>query len=274
MCAVRMRVRFNTRGASSDGVTASPARVPRLVGARAMEGLSDLQPGAGNERFTSDVLALKDMSPASLRVIEARASEIAAVLVSPLQGLNPGSPPPATWCCSTRRCARPTTRSPTTRRGCTRCARSPRASACRSCSTRRASRRRVSRARARARRLLPTTTDARPTRSLILPPPSLPPARARPGVHGLPHGAQRRAAVLRRAGRLRRVRQDARRRAAARRRLRQARAHAPLRRVAPAARRVRHRHVLGRAHHGRHGRRVPRLARAAGDHDRAALPRA
>jgi len=54
-----------------------------------------MQPGAGNERFTSDVLSVKDMSPASMRLIKARASEIAAVLVSPLQGLNPNKPPPS-----------------------------------------------------------------------------------------------------------------------------------------------------------------------------------
>jgi glutamate-1-semialdehyde 2,1-aminomutase len=35
------------------------------------------------------------MNPASLAMIKARASEIAAVLISPLQGLNPGKPPPS-----------------------------------------------------------------------------------------------------------------------------------------------------------------------------------
>mmetsp|Transcript_29245 Transcript_29245/g.78503 ORF Transcript_29245/g.78503 Transcript_29245/m.78503 type:complete len:419 (+) Transcript_29245:355-1611(+) len=54
-----------------------------------------MQPGPGNERFTSDVLAVKDMSEASMAMIKARASEIAAVLISPLQGLNPGKPPPS-----------------------------------------------------------------------------------------------------------------------------------------------------------------------------------
>ena len=104
-----------------------------------------MQPGAGNERFTSDVLSVKDMNPASLAMIkvhtrvhtdthtgiqtqtrtharahahphtltrtrtrtrtctrtrtrtstQARASEIAAILISPLQGLNPGKPPPS-----------------------------------------------------------------------------------------------------------------------------------------------------------------------------------
>jgi len=54
-----------------------------------------MQPGPGNERFTSDVLAIKDMNEASMAMIKARASEIAAVLISPLQGLNPGKPPPS-----------------------------------------------------------------------------------------------------------------------------------------------------------------------------------
>ena len=35
------------------------------------------------------------MSPAALKCIAARADEIACVCVSPLQGLNPGSPPPS-----------------------------------------------------------------------------------------------------------------------------------------------------------------------------------
>jgi len=54
-----------------------------------------MQPGAGNERFTSDLLSVKDMNRNSMNMIKARASEIAAVLVSPLQGLNPGKPPPS-----------------------------------------------------------------------------------------------------------------------------------------------------------------------------------
>jgi glutamate-1-semialdehyde aminotransferase len=41
------------------------------------------------------VLTLKDLNPAALTLIKARAHEIAAVLVSPLQGLNPGSAPPS-----------------------------------------------------------------------------------------------------------------------------------------------------------------------------------
>lgn len=53
-----------------------------------------VQPGPGNERAVTDVLTLNDMSPKSLAVIKARASEIACVLVNPLQGFNPNLPPP------------------------------------------------------------------------------------------------------------------------------------------------------------------------------------
>ncbi|KAJ8603348.1 hypothetical protein CTAYLR_004266 [Chrysophaeum taylorii] len=83
MCAIRL-ARFNTRR-------------PLIVQfAGAYHGWWDgVQPGPGSERANSDVLYLKDMKEASLRVIRARASEIAAVLVSPLQGLNPGKPPPS-----------------------------------------------------------------------------------------------------------------------------------------------------------------------------------
>lgn len=83
MCCIRL-CRFNTR------------RKLVVQFAGAYHGWWDgVQPGPGSERSNSDVLYLKDMSPASLRVIKARASEIAAVLVSPLQGLNPGKPPPS-----------------------------------------------------------------------------------------------------------------------------------------------------------------------------------
>ena len=83
MAAVRL-ARFNTR------------RKLVVTFGGAYHGWWDgMQPGAGNERFTSDVLSIKDMSPASMRLIRARASEIAAVLVSPLQGLNPNKPPPS-----------------------------------------------------------------------------------------------------------------------------------------------------------------------------------
>ena len=40
------------------------------------------------------MLCLKDMSAASLAAIKARASEVACVIVNPLQGFNPNSPPP------------------------------------------------------------------------------------------------------------------------------------------------------------------------------------
>ena len=41
------------------------------------------------------MLYLKDMHPTALKCIAARSDEIACVCVSPLQGLNPGSPPPS-----------------------------------------------------------------------------------------------------------------------------------------------------------------------------------
>lgn len=83
MAAVRL-ARFNTQ------------RKLVVTFAGAYHGWWDgMQPGAGNERFTQDVLSVKDMSPASLEMIKLRASEIAAVLISPLQGLNPGKPPPS-----------------------------------------------------------------------------------------------------------------------------------------------------------------------------------
>ncbi|CAK9108581.1 Mycosubtilin synthase subunit A [Includes: Glutamate-1-semialdehyde aminotransferase (GSA-AT) [Durusdinium trenchii] len=54
-----------------------------------------MQPVAGNERLPSDVLCLKDMSNLSLKVIEARSSEIAAVLVNPLQCFHLNQSPPS-----------------------------------------------------------------------------------------------------------------------------------------------------------------------------------
>ncbi|KAH8098575.1 N2-acetyl-L-ornithine:2-oxoglutarate 5-aminotransferase [Aureococcus anophagefferens] len=83
MCAVRL-CRFNT------------GRKLIVQFAGAYHGWWDgVQPGPGSERANSDVLYLNDMSPAALRCIAARADEIACVCVSPLQGLNPGSPPPS-----------------------------------------------------------------------------------------------------------------------------------------------------------------------------------
>jgi glutamate-1-semialdehyde 2,1-aminomutase len=51
-------------------------------------------PGLGSERSLDDCLTLKDLSPASLKVIERRAHEIAAVLVNPVQSFHPNAPPP------------------------------------------------------------------------------------------------------------------------------------------------------------------------------------
>ncbi|KAJ1622466.1 pyridoxal phosphate-dependent transferase [Pavlovales sp. CCMP2436] len=83
MCAVRL-CRFNTR------------RPLIVTFAGAYHGWWDgVQPGPGNERPVVDVLCLKDMAPASLALIKLRASEIACVLVSPLQGLNPNNSPPS-----------------------------------------------------------------------------------------------------------------------------------------------------------------------------------
>lgn len=83
MCAVRL-ARFNTR------------RPLAVQFSGAYHGWWDgVQPGPGSERATPDVLNLKDMNPASLAVIRARATDIACVLVSPLQGLNPNNSPPS-----------------------------------------------------------------------------------------------------------------------------------------------------------------------------------
>lgn len=83
MCAVRL-CRFNTRR----------KLVVQFIGA--YHGWWDgVQTGPGSERPVPDVLTLKDLSPHALKVIRARSHEIAAVLISPLQGLNPGSAPPS-----------------------------------------------------------------------------------------------------------------------------------------------------------------------------------
>jgi glutamate-1-semialdehyde 2,1-aminomutase len=82
MCAVRL-ASFNTQ------------RRLTVVFNGAYHGWWDgVQPGPGNERAHTDILNLKDMSPAALRVIQARAHEIACVLVNPVQGFNPNTPPP------------------------------------------------------------------------------------------------------------------------------------------------------------------------------------
>eukprot|EP00929_Paragymnodinium_shiwhaense_P044350 TRINITY_DN22753_c0_g1_i1.p1 TRINITY_DN22753_c0_g1~~TRINITY_DN22753_c0_g1_i1.p1 ORF type:complete len:598 (-),score=167.36 TRINITY_DN22753_c0_g1_i1:360-2153(-) len=54
-----------------------------------------MQPVVGNARLPSDVLCLKDMSDLSLQVIKARSSEIAAVLINPLQCFHLNQSPPS-----------------------------------------------------------------------------------------------------------------------------------------------------------------------------------
>jgi glutamate-1-semialdehyde 2,1-aminomutase len=82
MAAVRL-VRFNTR------------RKLIVCFSGAYHGWWDgVIPGLGSERPLDDCLTLKDLSPASLRVIERRAHEIAAVLVNPVQSFHPNTPPP------------------------------------------------------------------------------------------------------------------------------------------------------------------------------------
>jgi glutamate-1-semialdehyde 2,1-aminomutase len=51
-------------------------------------------PGLGSERRLDDCLTLRDLDPLSLKVIEKRAGEIAAVLVNPVQSFHPNTPPP------------------------------------------------------------------------------------------------------------------------------------------------------------------------------------
>jgi len=83
MCAVRV-ARFNTHK-------------PLVVTfGGAYHGWWDgMQPVAGNERLPQDVLCLKDMSALSLKVIEARKGEIAAVLVNALQCFHLNQSPPS-----------------------------------------------------------------------------------------------------------------------------------------------------------------------------------
>jgi glutamate-1-semialdehyde 2,1-aminomutase len=54
-----------------------------------------LQPGVGGGRPVPDVIVLNDMSPLSLTTIAARASELACVIVNPLQAFTPNNPPPS-----------------------------------------------------------------------------------------------------------------------------------------------------------------------------------
>src|SRR5262249_35928464 len=53
-----------------------------------------VQPGLGSERAIDDCLVLKDLDPRSIRVIERRARDIAAVMVNPVQSFHPNTPPP------------------------------------------------------------------------------------------------------------------------------------------------------------------------------------
>jgi glutamate-1-semialdehyde 2,1-aminomutase len=53
-----------------------------------------VQPGLGSERALHDCLTLKDLHSASLEVIRRRASEIAGVLINPVQSFHPNAPPP------------------------------------------------------------------------------------------------------------------------------------------------------------------------------------
>jgi len=83
MCAVRV-ARFNTH----------KNMVVTFGGA--YHGWWDgMQPVAGNERLPQDVLCLKDMSELSLKVIEARKGEIAAVLINALQCFHLNQSPPS-----------------------------------------------------------------------------------------------------------------------------------------------------------------------------------
>jgi len=83
MCATRL-ARFNTK-----------KKYIVSFGAAYHGWYDAVQPGVGNERTPTDIIVLKDMSPASLRVIRSRAHEIAAVLVNPLQAFTPNQPPPS-----------------------------------------------------------------------------------------------------------------------------------------------------------------------------------
>lgn len=54
----------------------------------------DVQPGVGNPQVERDTFTLNEMSPLALRVLETR-TDIACVLVNPLQALHPNSSAPA-----------------------------------------------------------------------------------------------------------------------------------------------------------------------------------
>lgn len=83
MCAVRV-ARFNTK-----------KKLCVTFGGAYHGWWDGMQPVAGNERIPDDVLCLKDMNALSLKVIEARSSEIAAVLINPLQCFHLNQSPPS-----------------------------------------------------------------------------------------------------------------------------------------------------------------------------------
>jgi glutamate-1-semialdehyde 2,1-aminomutase len=83
MSAVRL-ARFNTR------------KDMCVMFAGAYHGWWDgVQSTAGNERVADDVITLTDLAESSLTVLALRASEIACVLVNPLQAFHANSPPPS-----------------------------------------------------------------------------------------------------------------------------------------------------------------------------------
>lgn len=83
MAAVRL-ARFNTR------------RKLIVCFAGAYHGWWDgVQPGLGSEREINDCLTLKDMHSASLQAIRRMKTDIAAVVVNPIQSFHPNSPPPS-----------------------------------------------------------------------------------------------------------------------------------------------------------------------------------
>jgi glutamate-1-semialdehyde 2,1-aminomutase len=83
MCAVRV-ARFNTK-----------KNLVVTFGGAYHGWWDGMQPVAGNERLPDDVLCLKDMNALSLKVIELRAGEIAAVLINALQCFHLNQSPPS-----------------------------------------------------------------------------------------------------------------------------------------------------------------------------------
>ncbi|GMI08432.1 hypothetical protein TrVE_jg9218 [Triparma verrucosa] len=83
MCATRL-ARFNTK-----------KKFVASFGSAYHGWYDAVQPGVGNERPVPDIIVLNDMSDASLRVLKARANEIACVMVNPLQAFTPNQPPPS-----------------------------------------------------------------------------------------------------------------------------------------------------------------------------------